>query len=66
MLKLTGVAIITTAEGKRLTYSYSDVGDDGTIKASNIKRSFIAVDEELKSIIEQLEVKISNHMNMIL
>ncbi|ERK30339.1 hypothetical protein [Clostridium intestinale] len=64
MLKLTGVAIITTAEGKRLTYSYSDVGDDGTIKASNIKRSFIAVDEELKSIIEQLESKVSNHMNI--
>lgn len=63
MLKLTGVAIITTAEGKRVTYSYSDVGEDGTIKASNIKRSFIAVDDELKSIIEQLEAKVSNHMN---
>lgn len=63
MLKLTGVAIITTAEGKRITYSYSDVGEDGTIKASNIKRSFIAVDEELKSIIGQLEDKVSNHMN---
>ncbi|WP_286904226.1 hypothetical protein [Clostridium sp. UBA1652] len=64
MLKLTGVAIITTAEGKRVTYSYSDVSDDGTIKASNIKRSFIAVDEELKNIIEQLESKVSNHMNI--
>lgn len=64
MLKLTGVAIITTAEGKRVTYSYSDVGDDGTIKASNIKRSFIAVDEELKDIIEQLETKVSEHMNL--
>ncbi|WP_238907440.1 hypothetical protein [Clostridium sp. YIM B02506] len=63
MLKLTGVAIITTAEGKRITYSYSDVGEDGTIKASNIKRSFVAVDEEMKSIIDQLEAKVSNHMN---
>ena len=64
MLKLTGVAIITTAEGKRVTYSYSDVGNYGTIKASNIKRSFIAVDEELNNIIEQLEAKVSNHMNI--
>jgi len=64
MLKLTGVAIITTAEGKRLTYSYSDVGDDGTIKASNIKRSFIAVDQELKELIEKLESKTSEHMNL--
>lgn len=63
MLMLTGTAILTTAEGKRVTYSYSDVSDDGTIKASNIKRSFIAVDEELKNIIEQLESKVSEHMN---
>ena len=63
MLNLTGVAIITTAEGKRITYSYSDVGEDGTIKASNIKRSFIAVDPEIKDSIEQLENKVSNHMN---
>lgn len=63
MLKLTGVAIITTAEGKRLTYSYSEVDDNGTIVKSNVKRSFVAVDEELKDIIEQLETKVSAHMN---
>ena len=63
MLMLTGIAILTTAEGKRVTYSYSDVGEDGTIKASNIKRSFIAVDPELKNVIEQLETKVSEHMN---
>lgn len=63
MLMLTGVAIVTTAEGKRITYSFSEVDENGTIVKSNVKRSFIAVDEELKSIIEQLEAKVSNHMN---
>lgn len=64
MLMLTGMAVITTAEGKRITYSYSELDESGTIVKSNVKRSFIAVDEELKSIIEQLESKVSNHMNV--
>lgn len=64
MLKLTGIAIITTAEGKRITYSYSEIDDNGTIAKSNAKRSFIAVDQELKDIIEQLENKVSDHMNI--
>lgn len=63
MLMLTGVAIVTTAEGKRITYSYSEVDDNGTIVKSNAKRSFVAVDQEMKDIIEQLENKVSNHMN---
>jgi len=61
---LTGVAIVTTAEGKRITYSYSEVDGNGTIVKSNTKRSFVAVDQEMKDIIEQLENKVSNHMNI--
>jgi len=64
MLMLTGVAIVTTAEGKRLTYSYSEVDENGTIVKSNAKRSFVAVDTELKAIVEQLENKVSEHMNL--
>lgn len=64
MLMLTGVAIVTTAEGKRITYSYSEVDENGTILKSNAKRSFVAVDPELKNIIEQLESKVSEHMNL--
>ena len=63
MLMLTGVAIITTAEGKRITYSFSEIDENGTITKSNVKRSFVAVDPELRDIIEQLESKVSEHMN---
>ena len=63
MLMLTGTAIITTAEGKRLTYSFSEIDENGTIVKSNVKRSFVAVDPELKNVIEQLETKVSEHMN---
>jgi len=63
MLMLTGTAIVTTAEGKRVTYSYSEVDENGTIVKSNVKRSFVAVDPELKNVIEQLETKVSEHMN---
>ncbi|WP_315109733.1 hypothetical protein [Clostridium intestinale] len=64
MLMLTGLAIVTTAEGKRITYSYSEVDEKGTIVKSNVKRSFVAVDLELKAIVEQLENKVSEHMNL--
>lgn len=63
MLMLTGTAIITTAEGRRLTYSFSEIDENGTIVKSNVKRSFVAVDPELKNVIEQLETKVSEHMN---
>ncbi len=64
MLMLTGLAIVTTAEGKRITYSYSEVDENGTIVKSNAKRSLVAVDSEIKVIIEQLENKVSEHMNL--
>lgn len=64
MLMLTGLAIVTTAEGKRITYSYSEVDENGTIVKSNAKRSFVAVDSEIKAIIERLENKVSEHMNL--
>ncbi|ERK31745.1 hypothetical protein [Clostridium intestinale] len=63
MLMLTGVAIVTTAEGKRITYSFSEIDENGRIVKSNVKRSFVAVDQEMKDIIDQLEAKVSNHMN---
>lgn len=62
MLKITGIAVITTAEGKRITYSFSEIDENGNIIASNKKRSFIAIDEEIKGLIETLEKKVSEHM----
>ena len=64
MLMLTGTAIVTTAEGKRITYSFSEIDENGTIVKSNVKRSFVAVGQELQEVIEQLESKVAEHMNV--
>lgn len=59
MKVLTGFAIIKDSVGYKITYSYSIVNNDGLIEASNKKESFVALDDDLKNIINELEGKIS-------
>lgn len=59
---LTGFAVIKDAVGNRITYTYSEVDDQGTITSSNKKESFIVLDSETKSLIEQLENKIKERL----
>lgn len=65
--KITGIAILTTAEGKRITYSYSKIDENGTIAESNIKQSFVVLDEDMEilNIIKELEDKVKQHMGVI-
>lgn len=56
MKKLTGTAIINTAEGKRIAFTYSEIDEEtGTIIEDNKKESFIALDEEFLKVIETVE-----------
>lgn len=59
---LTGFAVIKDAVGNRITYTYSEVDEQGTITSSNKKESFIVLDAETKSLIEQLENKIKERL----
>lgn len=63
---VTGMAVLTTAEGKRITYTYSQVDDNGTITKSNEKKSFVVMDQETVSIIEQLKEKVDLHLQATL
>lgn len=58
MKMLTGFAIIKDAIGHRITYTYSEVDEQGTITSSNKKESFVVLDEEVKNLVQQLEDKI--------
>lgn len=60
---LGGMAIINDSIGKRITYSYSEVDEDGNLIERNKKKSFIVMDEETLGIIEQLEAKVKAKMN---
>lgn len=59
---LTGFAIIKDSVGHRITYTYSEVDDQGTIISSNKKESFVVMDEEVKELIGQLESKITERL----
>lgn len=55
MKLLSGVAIINDSIGKRVVYTYSEIDETGNLLDSNKKESFIAIDEETKIAIQQLE-----------
>ena len=58
MKVLTGFAVMTDAIGKRVAYTYSTVNEQGMVVESNIKESYVVLDEVEIGIIKQLEDKI--------
>lgn len=60
---LTGFAVIKDAVGDRITYTHSEVNEQGTIISSNNKESFVVLDEELKKLIKQIEDKIEERLS---
>ncbi|MGG7215406.1 hypothetical protein ACQPUY_17695 [Clostridium nigeriense] len=59
---LTGFAVIKDSVGHRITYTYSDIDEQGTITSSNNKESFVVIEEEVKSLVQQLESKITERI----
>ncbi|MGO5073294.1 hypothetical protein ACTQ4K_04935 [Clostridium sporogenes] len=60
--KLTGIAVINRAEGKRIAYTYSELDNNtGDIIQDNVKNSFIALDERLLATIKDLEIYIKDN-----
>ncbi|GEM_PF-163864 len=59
--RLTGIAVINRAEGKRIAYTYSELEPNtGDIIQDNVKNSFIALDEGLLVTIKELETYIKD------
>ena len=61
---LTGFAVIKDSVGHRITYTYSEVDEQGTIISSNKKESFVVMDVETKNLITQLEGKIEERLEV--
>ena len=55
MKKLTSVAVVTTAEGERVSYAYTELDSDGNITSQNNRASFVALDEDLMAAIKTLK-----------
>ena len=48
MIKVTSCTAFTAAEGLRLSYTYSEINEDGTIEKSNIRKDVIVMDKNLE------------------
>lgn len=55
MKKLTSVAVVTTAEGERVSYAYTELDSDGNITSQNNRASFVALDDDLLTAITTLK-----------
>lgn len=55
MKKLSGVAVVTTAEGERVSYTYMELDDSGNITSQNNRGSFVVLDEEVLTAIATLK-----------
>ena len=59
---LTGFAVVKDSVGNRITYTFSEVDENGTIVSSNNKESFIVLDNDTNNLIAQLESKIKERI----
>lgn len=61
---LTQFAILNDATGKKkLVFAYDVVDSAGETQKSNQRKSFVVIDSEMQSLIEQLEAKVTDIMN---
>ena len=48
MVKITSYTTFESAEGTRLSYTYSEIDEQGNILKSNIRKDMIVIDRALK------------------
>lgn len=52
--RITSFTAHTTAEGERLSYTYSEISQDGTLVKSNERATCIVLDEGIKQKIDEI------------
>lgn len=52
--RITSFTAHTTAEGERLSYTYSEIDENGTLVKSNERATCIVIDEGIKQKIEEI------------
>lgn len=60
MKKLTSFNKMTTGEGIRVSFTYSEIDNTGFVAKKNVKGSFVALDAELLEHIQAIEQFINN------
>lgn len=62
MKTLTGIAVVPSAEGKRISYTYSEINEQGEVISTGNKGNFIAMTEDELAAIDTLEKAAEAHM----
>lgn len=62
MKKLSAVAIVTTAEGERVSYTYTELDESGNITSQNNRASFVALDDDLLAAIATLKNAVNERL----
>lgn len=62
MKKLTSFTAHVTAEGQRISYTYSDIDDSGKLLSQNNRENFIVMDSELMEHINAINAYIFNRI----
>lgn len=62
MKTLTGIAIVPSAEGKRIAYTYSELDESGKVTSTGNKGNFIALTSEELAAVTTLENAARAHM----
>ena len=54
MVKITSYTTFESAEGMRLSYTYSEIDEQGNILKSNIRKDIIVMDKDLEKEINDI------------
>lgn len=55
MKVLTSFIALNTGEGERISFTYSEVNEDGTIVSQNNKKNFLVLDSGLKDNLNEIK-----------
>ena len=58
--KITSFTAHTTAEGQRLSYTYSEIDEKGNLVKSNTRETCIVLDDEVKQAIQKVNSFLAN------
>lgn len=62
MKKLTSFTSHVTAEGQRISYTYSEIDNTGKLTNQNVRENFIVMDPNLQSHIDAVSAFISDRL----
>ena len=61
--KVTSFVHHVTGAGSRISYTYSEIDENGKIVADNVKDSLVVVDESVQTAVDTINEHLNNMLN---